>query len=374
MSDEASGELGELGQLGQFEKLTELVARASSSGRLPDRADLEACRQVGARAAEAGVALAALVDAYLRAVEATWPVLSGVADAPTASDVRRGGQAVWSAVRRSIAALADGYDEAGRHAVRRSEAELRAFVDDLLFGRGDLGRLAERAQRYGLHLAGAHQVIVARCPDGTDRTALARRIDQALAGRFGGPNVLVATKAELVVCVAPGGLRGVPGEFAHQLVLALGTDSGWQIAVGRPHPGPDGIVRSYEEAVNAIELGDRLELRQPVLHAADLLVFSVLLRDRAAMADLVTTVLGPLLDARGGAAPLLETLTVFFETQGNVTATSRRLSISARAVTYRLDRIERLTGYSATDPTQRFTLEAAVLGAKLMDWPGQSLA
>jgi DNA-binding PucR family transcriptional regulator len=85
-------------------------------------------------------------------------------------------------------------------------------------------------------------------------------------------------------------------------------------------------------------------------------------------------VLGPLLDARGGPAPLLETLSVFFETHGNVTATARRLSISARAVTYRLERVERLSGYSATDPTQRFTLEAAVLGAKLMDWPGQSLA
>lgn len=364
-------------QLDQPDKpveLVELLARASSTGRLPDRDDLDACRQAGARAAEAGEAFSALVGAYLRAVEAAWQALPGVAGAGTASDVRRSGQAVWAVVRRSVAALADGYDEAGRHAVRRAEADLRAFVDDLLFGRGDLGRLAERAQRYGLRLASAHQVIVARCPDGSDRTALARRIDQALAGRFGGPNVLVTTRAELVVCVAPSGLRGVPGEFAHQLVLALGTDAGWQVAVGRPHPGPDGVVRSYEEAVNALELGDRLELRQPVLNAADLLVFSVLLRDRAAMADLVTTVLGPLLDARGGPAPLLETLTVFFETQGNVTATARRLSISARAVTYRLERVERQTGYSATDPTQRFTLEAAVLGAKLTGRPDQPLA
>lgn len=350
------------------------MTEASATGRLPDHDRLAGCRQAGARAAEDGVALAELVGAYLEAVCAAWPALPGVADGSTATDVRGAGQAVWLAVRRSVAALAEGYDDAGRLAVRRAGDELRTFIDDLLFGRGDFGWLAERAQRYGLRLAGAHQVIVARFASGVDGEALARRIDQALAGRFGGPNVLVATKAAYLVCVAPNGLRGVPGEFAHQLVLALGTDGGWQLAVGRPHAGPDGVVRSYDEALNALELGDRLELRQPVLHAADLLVFSVLLRDRAAMADLVTTVLGPLLDARGGPEPLLRTLTVFFETQGNVTATARRLSVSARAVTYRLERVQRLTGYSATDPSQRFTLEAAVLGAKLMNWPDRPLA
>jgi DNA-binding PucR family transcriptional regulator len=38
-------------------------------------------------------------------------------------------------------------------------------------------------------------------------------------------------------------------------------------------------------------------------------------------------------------------------------------------VTYRLERIRRLTGFSPDDPTQRFTLETAVLGARLLGWP-----
>jgi len=110
-----------------------------------------------------------------------------------------------------------------------------------------------------------------------------------------------------------------------------------------------------------------------VLHAADLLVFPVLLRDQAAITDLVRTVLGPLDGARGGAQPLLDTLAAFFDCHGNHAATARRLSISTRAVSYRLDRIHRLTGYAATQPTQRFTLEAAVLGARLLDWPATAL-
>jgi DNA-binding PucR family transcriptional regulator len=44
-----------------------------------------------------------------------------------------------------------------------------------------------------------------------------------------------------------------------------------------------------------------------------------------------------------------------------------------RAVTYRLDRVRRLTGHDPTQSTQRFTLHAAVLGAKLLGWPATPL-
>ncbi|WP_026257468.1 hypothetical protein [Actinopolymorpha alba] len=63
----------------------------------------------------------------------------------------------------------------------------------------------------------------------------------------------------------------------------------------------------------------------PVLNAADLLVFPVLLRDHA-ITDLVRTVLGQLTEARGGPQPFLDTLAAFFESQGNITATARRRS------------------------------------------------
>jgi DNA-binding PucR family transcriptional regulator len=101
-------------------------------------------------------------------------------------------------------------------------------------------------------------------------------------------------------------------------------------------------------------------------------VFPVLLRDREAIVDLVRTVLGPLASARGGAQPMIDTLAAFFDHHGNTTATARRLNVSVRTVSYRLDRVKALTGYTPTEPTQRFTLEAAVLGARLLDWPGSA--
>ncbi|WP_308785442.1 PucR family transcriptional regulator [Phytohabitans rumicis] len=139
-----------------------------------------------------------------------------------------------------------------------------------------------------------------------------------------------------------------------------------------PPPRPHGITTSLDEATGALDLAAKLGFTTPVLHAADLLVFPVLLRDRDAITDLVTTVLGPLATARGGPQPLLDTLTALFDNQGNHTATARQLHLSVRAVTYRLDRIHTLTGYHPGEPTQRFTLQTAVLGARLLGWSAKA--
>jgi DNA-binding PucR family transcriptional regulator len=143
--------------------------------------------------------------------------------------------------------------------------------------------------------------------------------------------------------------------------------------VGRPHPGSYGIARSYEEARETLTTAGRLGLRTPVLRAEDMLVYRVLLRDQPAITDLVQTVAIPLAKARGGAEPLLETLEIWFATGCVVAETARRLHLSVRAVSYRLERIAELTGHDPADPAQRFTVQAAVLGARLLGWPARDL-
>ncbi len=115
------------------------------------------------------------------------------------------------------------------------------------------------------------------------------------------------------------------------------------MAIGRPQTGAGGVVHSYEEALSTLELAERLELDDPVLRAADLLVYPVLTRDRQAIADLVLSVLGPLREARGGVEPLLRTLEVCFDA-GMPRRSHRRLALSVQALTYRLERIHQLTG------------------------------
>jgi hypothetical protein len=117
----------------------------------------------------------------------------------------------------------------------------------------------------------------------------------------------------------------------------------------------------------------QLGLTAPRVYASDLLVFQVLGRDRAAITDLVATVLGGLEEARGGPRALLETLDAYFASGCLNTTTARRLGVSVRTVTYRLTRIRQLTGHDPTDPDQRYILQTAALGARLLDWPSRPL-
>jgi len=279
--------------------------------------------------------------------------------------------AVMSTARRLLDAVAEGHEQAQVQAARHDVEARRAFVRSLLHGGSPPGKLAELAMRFGLALAGHHQVTVARADTPFDADdGVGRQVETNLAARFGSRNILVTTDEGMLVCVATAALRGSTGEFVHHLLAVLGGDRGWRIGVGRAHPGPAGVQRSYEEARDTLQLADRLGLDATVLRAADLLVFPVLLRDRAAMEDLVESVLSPLVGTRGGAAPYLATLAAYFAAQGNISATARKLRITPRAVTYRLDRIRRVTGYDPDEQTQRFTLEAAVLGGAAAELAG----
>ena len=87
------------------------------------------------------------------------------------------------------------------------------------------------------------------------------------------------------------------------------------------------------------------------------------------MRELVETLLTPLRRARGGAEPLLRTLEAYFAAGGNASLSARSLHLSVRALTYRLEKIADLTGRDPADPAQRFELQTAVLGARLLNWP-----
>ncbi|MGW1938334.1 PucR family transcriptional regulator [Streptomyces goshikiensis] len=331
----------------------------TASGRRAGRDELDERRTCGEKAAEAGYGLRSLVGAHLAATRAA---LGG----------RITPDHVMAAVEQAVDAFAEGHERAQRLAVRQEEAARREFIDDLLLGRSDLGRLSERAARFGLHLAHAHAVAVARGPEPYEDTGRAiRRVEAALTGRFGDRSVLLSTKDGLLVCVASGDEDDVLDAFATQ-ARAASEDRGL-VAIGRPHPGAGGVVTSYEEARGALDLADRLGFEGPVLRAADLLVFPVLARDRAAMADLVLSVLGPLRAGRGGPRPLLDTLTAYFDSGCVGAEAARRLNLSVRALTYRLERIHRLTGTDPGDPVQRYTLQTAVIGARLLDWPQRPL-
>jgi sugar diacid utilization regulator len=355
-----------------------MLADAAINGRRPDTWELDAVRELGRRAAGQGVGARRAVDLYLSAAWRLWRQLPVVVRSSDPEKVRRAAEAVLRVLDDAIGVLVDGHQAERREMIRREEAQRAEFVDDLLRGDADVSRLVERAEPFGIDLGKPHRVaLVAPC-DGNgavDRAAVA--LERAVVERFGDREVLVATKDGRAVVVVPGG--SVPGPVTpgdvdvgaalQEELRRRGVVGGWRVAAGRAFPGAYGVARSYEEALEALTFADRLGQDSDVVDARDLLVYRVLGRDQAAIIDLVRDVLTPLDQVRGGAEVLLETLREYFNAGEVATEAARRLHVSVRTVTYRLARVSQLTGYSVSQPDQRFSLHAAVLGARLLDWP-----
>ncbi|MEH1130555.1 PucR family transcriptional regulator [Micromonospora sp. CPCC 206061] len=363
-----------------------LLADAAVTGRRPKRAELDAVGQLGRQAAEQGISAGRVVQLYLSAARRLWQDLPTVVRSRDREAVRAAAAAVLHVIDDAVATLAEGYAVARRDLVRREEVLRRELIDDLLRGDSDLGALVERAEPFGLDLARVHQVALAspsrRLPD-TDAAISA--LEAVIFDRLGDRDVLVATKEGLLVVLAPataantGKTAPATGQDSDLGLLMYGElnrlrhGRPWRVAVGRAHPGLYGIARSYEEAREALTMAGRLHVDKTVVTAHDLLIYRVLLRDQPAIVDLVFAVLNPLVHARGGAEPLLETLDAYFATGGVATESAKSLHVSVRTVTYRLDRIKTMTGYDVANPEHRFTLQAAVLGAKLLNWPTEAL-
>jgi sugar diacid utilization regulator len=363
------------------------AAEAAAGGRRLTGAELSGYGRSGEEAALSGVALRGLVDLFL---SATWRLWRELPAGTSPAAVRAAGLAVLRAADDAVAAAAEGFERALLAVARREEAERREFFDDLLSGRGGVGDLIVRGDQLGLRLAGPHQVVVAGPAAGATLPA-GVEVDAVAADAAAPSPTLVATRGGRIVAITGAAdgkeadrvaralarllAQARPGAVPGQAPAGTGPEPSppWRIVVGRPYPGPSGVVRSYEEAAEALDIAERLGLPEPVASAGDLLVYQVLLRDRMAITDLVRTVLMPLGAARGGAAPLLATLAAYFARGGVAAAAARDLHLSVRAVTYRLARVKELTGRDPGLPADALTLQVAVIGARLLDWPATPL-
>ena len=341
-------------------------------------ADVRRYRNPGDRAARQGVALRAVLDLYLSAAWRLWPHLPPVRAAARRPDgVVVAGEVMLHACDDVVAALTEGYQLARRALVRTQESARREFIDDLLGGAADVVGLLHRADGFGLDLTGPHAVVSVEAERPfDDGLPLIATLERSISGVKGDAQALLASKEGRLAVVFAAPDRAAVGHVVDRLgeVLDRQRDSRasmgpWRMGVGRPGAGADGVVSSYRESVDALDLGARLALPGRVVDARDVLAYRVLLRDRETLADLVESTFGPLRAVRGGPQPLVATLAAYTATGGNNAATARMLHLSVRAVTYRLDRIRELTGLDPNLPADRFPLHLAMLGAQLLGWP-----
>jgi len=348
-----------------FEHVARRIAR---DGEPLAPQDLEDIRLAGSKAAEEGMTAGEAVDLYLVTAASAWGTTS------RKGGLHATGHAVLNAIRAAVPMLVQGYESAGQTLIRQEETARIEFIDDLLRGDADVASMVQRAEPFGLDLSASHQVVLARSRTGgpvdeRDRVVFSR----AVMDRYGDRNVLVTSKANHLVALIPWGTSGPDIDEPARRLLAdmrrADPRRRWRFAVGRPHSGAYGVARSYQQAREAMTLAERLHPDDDMVPTRDLLIYRVLGRDRAALAELVDNVLTPLTQARGGAEPLVDTLEAYFAAREVATETARRLHVSVRTVTYRLAKITTLTGYDPAVPTQRLTLQTAVIGARLLPWP-----
>jgi len=90
-----------------------MLAEAATSGRFPGRAQIDAVRRQGRRAAEQGVAAGQGVDLYLSAARRVWSELPAIVLERNRDAVRAAATAVLQVVDDAVASFAEGHAEAG---------------------------------------------------------------------------------------------------------------------------------------------------------------------------------------------------------------------------------------------------------------------
>jgi hypothetical protein len=201
---------------------------------------------------------------------------------------------------------------------------------------------------------------------------LATRIEQVV------PGAVAVIRPDEVVALAPepstrGRRAGQPTiaerlarEFDHASSSPAGSARvGDGIAVGvssRCYSLVD-LGRTYRQTRLAIELGQRLGRPDRVVDCDQLGAYRLLLQlgEVDELRSFANEVLGPLLaHDRNHKAELLRTLAAFLDHHGRALPAARALYVHVNTVSYRLRRIEALSGLDLSDPDDRLVAHVAL--------------
>jgi DNA-binding PucR family transcriptional regulator len=170
-------------------------------------------------------------------------------------------------------------------------------------------------------------------------------------------------ESDLVVLVpAPADARELGRQALRQAASLLPA---WRVTagVGGVCDSAGAIARSYAQARRALETAQRFGGQGDVVAFEDLGVYRLLFHvtDPAELRDFIDQVLGPLLDYdERHSSDFLNTLAAFLAHNGNLQATARELSLHVNSVTYRLQRIESITGLNLEQSEDRLLAQLAL--------------
>lgn len=325
------------------------------SGIRPSQLELARLRDVGRRRAEGRVPLADVLHAYRMCARAILAALSDRSRHLQADAVLWLSEALFAYMDEVSTQVSSRYVETQADLLRAQESRRREFLSDVLHGhRAGAEALAEAAA-LGIELLGESRVLVIGSLQGgvdlgDDAEAV---IEDVLA-----PTPVLDVRIGGDLAVLPLGPAD-PAAIVRRLPGVL-------IGEGRIHPGLDGIRQSYAEAREALSIGRAIGAG-PVARFSELVLDRLLRQDPALLAEFVSQTVGPVkaYDARRR-TDLLGTLEMWAEEAGSPTAAAERLHVHPHTVSYRLGRIEELTGLSLSWPDDRLQLLLGLRAARLL--------
>ncbi len=260
------------------------------------------------------------------------------------------------------------------------ERRLRGdLVEEVLAGGlepDEAERVARQAERLG-HRLPQRAWVVALEPDGESveaslgARAQQDRLDAALSGviRSRLPGALTLVRSASAVFLVPddvapdlGSVEKLAGQIlaAAAPVMKPGTAS---VGIGNLANGPSELARSHLEARQSLRLTRRVGGKGRVSSYRSLGAFRLLLEVQSpdALQRFVNELLGPLVQyAQSRDTPLLETLEALSSERWIRRAAARSLNIHINSMTYRVERIEALTGLKLDDPETRVAISIAL--------------
>lgn len=252
--------------------------------------------------------------------------------------------------------------------------------DELLAGTiSDPQQTLARARQLGHDLGGGALVLVAAArrgnvsaQEGVAGMPLWARRMMAEAEYFF-PGVWARMRSSELILLVPTGQEAGNGDllprFKGRLNELLSRMAPWSaqvglsIGVGRQASTLEELPRSYQEARQALMIGQRLFSGQPVTYFGELGIYRLFFHLHAAegVREFYEEVLGPLLEYdRRTDNELVITLETYFACNGNLSAAARRLHLHRNSLLYRLERIQEVLQADLEDADTRLALQVAL--------------
>jgi sugar diacid utilization regulator len=276
----------------------------------------------------------------------------------------------------TVLALELAKERAAAEVERRLRGDL---VEEVLAGGLEVDeaeRIARQAERLGHRLPQRAWVVVLEADDDKTEAALAARgqqdrLDGALSGlvRSRLPGALTLVRSASAVFLVPDELAAdLPSveKLGGQILAAAAPvmkPGSASVGIGNLANGVAELARSHVEARQALRLTRRAGGKGRIASYRSLGAFRLLLEVQSpdALRRFVGELLGPLLEyAQSRDTPLLETLEALSAARWVRRAAARQLGIHINSMTYRVDRIQALTGLQLDEPETRVAISIAL--------------